>query len=120
MADQFRIWLTMRLLAIAWRVLPRSHPAYRGIFDAASCIRDHDRKQRHKELLRELTKCTNHGQGLPEKTSAESLWRRHPQLPVTWDQLSPATRMGVEFGLTIERRAATTTASSPVGEGGKG
>ncbi len=35
-----KFWLVMKLLRIAWRVLPREHPAYRGIFDAACAIRD--------------------------------------------------------------------------------
>jgi hypothetical protein len=38
--ERFRIRVTMNLLAAAWRTLPRSHPAYRGIFDAACAIRD--------------------------------------------------------------------------------
>jgi hypothetical protein len=38
--EAFRIWLTRRLLGASWFILPRWHPAYRGIFDAACAIRD--------------------------------------------------------------------------------
>lgn len=38
--ERFRLWLTMKLLGGAWLVLPRKHPAYIGIFDAACAIKD--------------------------------------------------------------------------------
>jgi hypothetical protein len=40
LTERLRVWLTMKLLAWAWRVLPRKHPAYRGIFDAGCAIKD--------------------------------------------------------------------------------
>jgi hypothetical protein len=35
---RLRTWLTLQLLAAAWNVLPKKHPAYRGIFDAGVAI----------------------------------------------------------------------------------
>lgn len=40
MIERLRLWLTMRLLSAAWVTLPRTHPAWKGIFDAAKALRN--------------------------------------------------------------------------------
>jgi hypothetical protein len=38
--NAIRLWFSYQLLRLVWRILPRKHPAYRGVFDAAKALKE--------------------------------------------------------------------------------